>query len=82
MRVGLATAAILAFQQCEAAGITKPFPANTTILDSNGNSLGSVKGRTSWIRSNYGANADLTLTLEIITERTTEEDKLWTSPII
>ena len=66
MRVGLlATAAMVAVQHCEAAGITKTFQEPNAI-EFNDKSYGSIEGQTSWTRNGYGPDASLDLVLKII----------------
>ena len=81
MRVieGLVTAAMVAVQNCEAAGITKTFQDSIKLEDAESNSLGSIEGKTSWVRSGYGANDSLDMVLIFIAKTTPAEEILWTS---
>ena len=68
MRVGLlATAAMVAVQHCEAAGITKTFTEPNSI-EYNDKSYGTIEGQTSWTRFGYGPDASLDLVLKIISK--------------
>ena len=82
MRVDLlATAAMVAVQYCEAAGITKTFQEPTKI-EYNDKSYGNIEGQTSWIRSGYGPDASMDLVLKIIARTEEAETALWTDPVI
>ena len=78
MRVDLllATAAMMAVQHCEAAGITKTFTEPNSI-DYNDKSYGKIEGQTSWIRNGYGPEDSLDLVLKVIAQTTEEEEALW-----
>ena len=81
MKVSLLTAAMVAVQQCNAAAITKTFLDWTEIFDADQNSLGKIKGETSWQRLNYGKDATLITQLTLIGQRTTQQDLAsWTAP--
>ena len=68
MRVGLlATAAMLAVQYCEAAGITKTF-TEPNAIEYNDFSYGTIEGQTSWRRFGYGPDDSLDLVLKIISK--------------